>query len=444
MFVNDARKAQIKGEIEAGELVTVTADEAQSLLSDNREFGEVARMQAERINVVETIEEPQPPTDGAVAPPAPTAAPTADDEEIEIPTFKMKKKLLGNYLTSGRTPQEAALEAMKGLSEKDTTIEVLKASDPERGANLRKRVLELKKQKEAIERVTPKGITLREKIETKLPDDPDKMFEDENIRNLTSTIKKLAENQNALQDAFKEVTDKTVNNSKEDIESTTKELNKLLLEESVMKLGQYDEALTISKPFFDLDNEVTEYYYKIGELGGATDNQQKLAIAGLYFNGTTPEAEALRKKVQEAGIVRPTELEKHQTLFAIHQEREKYRAKLAAKIPLSEVEDYLPSFSQVYADMASEGKIASPKRQAQASLPGTQPPGMKKVATDIPPSMSVPIASLDGLSEQQISSLLDKASSNYTDDEARVVAKFYENNKIPIDGLLKARLAKIK
>lgn len=381
----------------------------------------------------------------------------AGEEEIEI-TTRIPRALLGTYAVN-RAPNEALVEALKGLGEKDRVIEFLKQKTPDEGVGLKRRLEEFR-----AEQARTSKLDLPDEIE--LDDTPvslddivadETLYDPENAGKLLGAVKQLAKQNQQMREVIKKTTDGT---RKALVEQKTAELHKksaALTEEvrqaeisQIGELQKLDPALKTPKPFAELDLEVDAFYKSVAAAAGANPaDPAAIGRAVSRYYGQGADAESLRAACAQNRILPPEGIEAHGAIMRLYTAREEHKNRVKSSLKERfgrdvadyEIVDMVPSYGELYArQIVTGGGLAA--LQARARAEGARQavsaaPDLTKVARELPPDRGAPNLTLDNVRQEDLAKLLNKPTSTYTLDEALLAKQYYDAVQMPPpDGLL--------
>jgi hypothetical protein len=390
---------------------------------------------------------------------------TGADEEIEI-TTRIPRALLGTYAVN-RAPNEALLEALKGLGEKDRVIEFLKQKAPEAGDGL-KRKLELFRAEQAqVRRLSiPDEIELGDDSPISLDDIPsdETLYDPENAGKLLSAMKKLAQQNQNLRDAVKKSTEGArkalVNKQEAELHKRETELVDDLRAAEVQQIAELqkiDPALSTPIPFPELDLAVDSFYKRIAvEAGVDPTSPQAISGAVSRYYGAGPEAEALRQRCSAKAVVPPEGIETHGAIMRLYSAREAHKNRVRSSLKEKfgrEVKDYeivdmVPSYGELYArEVISGGGLAA--LQARARAEGARQvaaaaPDPTRVAREVPPNRGTPNLTLDAVRPEDLIKLLNMPTSTYSLEQALLVKQYYDSEQVPAPESVLNRITQLR
>lgn len=426
------------------EVATGNVEAKKDYLENPDKFKELnERFEREAMQSASAPEQPgsSAPSSSAAAQPQPGQAPAGggqpaagaaqpqQEQADELVELKIPKKLLGTYLT-GRTDNDGVIEALKGKLEADKT---LKEWGQERlnlrseTATLRQQLLDAtigRKTAEAQPKAAPSQPFQKievEEVDFSALENAD-LFNPDSHDTIKAGIKKAAAAYNAIKQAiattqaaataqpspevkpFNPDADPEVVAQRQQIEYEQQQRDIIEVDATVSQIPQ----LRMSKPFRDVDLEVSAFYDKLKAASGIPGDRME---AVKFYYGSTPESKVFRDRCVANGLVPPADIDKHAVAVRAYQ---KYTSAQRA-VPLAdfiaiEVSKLPPPAEQPPApavppagqqQQSYKERIEQHNRQAQAN---STPPGY---IPDIPPS----VGSQSGfqLSEAEQNMLVQKA-----------------------------------
>jgi hypothetical protein len=489
--MSDLDKAQEKG-AEPQTHVFASQQELEEKIMSDRALSDEYLRYPDRFQVTESTGAPQGQTDSnAGTPQTPTpsgqgsAQPTATPEaatpatagqqptggQAQAGLVEIKAQLpkeivdeLGYYMKPGRTVEEALGLALKGLREKDRHISFqgkrIKDAETE-SATLKQQVAELQarlttqpaqpeKQPKASAPMT--DITLDDDLPVnvdELPED-DTIFDAENTKKLVSVTKHLAKQNRVLAQELK-ATKQVVSAPRQPTQDETRQSAIDAEMRSIVGLQATNPEFVTPLPFEQLDAQVDMFYRNVAAAAGERDPRRVYAAAQAYFEDTDA-GKALRERCEQNGIAPPDGLEQHQQIMAIRARRNEHRDRIKASMKAKtgkewsdlDVEDLLPSYTELAGQIAPrttqddllKARIDGANDARRSSAAALQ------VAREVPPTSGIPTMTLENVTEEQMSAILDKDFRKMTDVEANIAYEFYVANQLKPPEALKARLGK--
>jgi hypothetical protein len=416
---------------------------------------------------------PQAPAGGE---PAAPSQPTETGEVIKLTAeggevLEIPKDMLGTYI-KGRGVGEGLMEALKGLGEKDKVIDFFKNKDLENQnqmGSLKARIAQYvaNNPQPAASPAAPAGAEVVEDVEVPTIDmtaiknfaeDPDSILDSENRKALLDSVMQLADAQNKTVQLIKNRDQKAAQQSQQ---ATAEQLRK---DARINEFREIDTMvnshpeLKLSKPFAELDNDIHNWMRQVHYLntGSSTWDQKALDSVRTYY-ADTPEGEALRSKCAAANQSPPEDIEKHSTIMHVRSLRNaainKMRNDLAVKTGREPetIEDHeLPSLPFTYSDFYDRERQSNPsvmdemlKQRIEGVKAVTSQAGIagSDVAAEIPPEQGgAPTITLENVSVEQMSKLLNTDHKKYSEEEAGLVYDWYAASQIPMPAGLKQRV----
>ena len=404
---------------------------------------------------------------GTPAPAAPAA--TTPDEMVQV---SVPKSMLGSYLMN-RTPQDAALEALKGNQEKDAVIALLRRRDEETHGerlSLREELQRMRSTKPAAPQpgapippaapaaapqapaqpagaapaeVTPDDLNLDD-----LPDD-DTLFEPANVKKLVAANKRLAKWFKDLNPQLRQTQEavadlKTKRETEDSANAIRDARNKALRDEfaEIEELQTQVPILKTSASFADLDRAVVQFVRDIGYIAGVSKgdfDDAAATAANRFFNDKTPAGDELRKKCVENGIKPPEGIAQHQEIMRVRNERRQQQARIKRQMEEKagrKFEDYeiqVPlTYTQIYRSMTPQDQAEALLR---ARIEGAQQAAAAQGgphAREVPPEAAHRELSLENATEQQVQEIMARPSKKYSGAEARLIKAHYEKLQVPV------------
>lgn len=366
-----------------------------------------------------------------------------EDEELAV-NVKIPKTMLGTYLKN-RKPEEALLEALKGNQEKDRYIERLRTERDRYSGEL----LSFKQKETTPPQAEPQAAQLPE-------EDPD-LLSDEELSTLDlydpENQEKLVKHQAAATrriKALENLTKSAVETTSQITAESRRQTELDRQQERVTREYQEIEDLQSSfpelktpKPFSQLDREVSDFYSRIAEFSQLPQDQ----ALNVYFS-ESPEGQALRGKLSSLGVQQPEGYDVHQRIMAVRQDRlrdqQEYVQQLSQtvgrelnlnEVPLPPGMSYVDYWRKKQG-FAAAGPRPSPAPQpsappTQSTQPGTGQQNQQQYAPEIPQEQSVPLMGPENMSVEQMNALAQKPVEHMSTDEAKLLVKVYEAEKIP-------------
>jgi hypothetical protein len=419
-------------------MIEMTESEASARLDTDPLFAD--KLQSGQVRIIEKPGDSQNPN--AATPQGTAAAEPKSDDEIEIPAFKVKKDLLGTYI-NGRTPQEAMIELLKGVPEKDRTIDFLKQSS---GVGSLKKALEQFKTdpiRPAI--VAPPEIDLGGDTDFDLSGlSGDNLFESENASKIIDVARGLLAKNKKLELALKKTNehqrlaaDQVAESAAAEGEVRLSKAATTIRHQMIESLAELDPSLKLTKPWALVDNEVDQFYDSVAKIAGVTDPNARGIALQTFFEDNGPQGDLLRAKVAEAKIAKPVDLERHQQIMSLDREREQYRRSIMDEMREAGVtnmnawklEDKIPSYQHILATKRITMKqpnndaalLDALRKGAHASSAGSS----RVVAAEPPVSGSGVQNGVD-LNEDQMSQLLEMHPTEMNLDQLNAVIQVLE------------------
>lgn len=369
--------------------------------------------------------------------------------ELSI-SLKIRPELLGTYLKNHkgeqvRPPQEAILEALKGIGEKDRYINTLRTQSSEyvtENQSLRGQLNAMMQSASSQGTAEPssgsEGFNFAdvEKI-----DDLD-LFVPEEQDKLKSTVKGMAQ-------ALKQLTDvsrmQQMQQAKPDIRESAK---KNLLNE-ITALQMDIPSLKTSVPFEVLDQEMTSFFQNVQRLSG-----KPLVDAWNIYHAATPEGQAFRDTCAVQNVTIPPEYGVHQTIMALKDNRDRDLDHMAAaqtnvfrasgRLKADEVlsRDMIApapnmSFRDYYTRLHGQ-ESANVSPQVTQAVGNTNPALRRQIdmhreqapqnaTPTVPPGVSAPpLIDIAQMSAQEFQALMSKKDEELSIDEASALVRVYE------------------
>lgn len=307
------------------------------------------------------------------------------EEMVEISNVKIPKALFGTYLTEKRSPSDAIVEALKGNFEKDKTIEQFKGRNSElsgKTITLQQQLLEATIKAKTAE-AQPKQVSVQPIPEDFKVEDIDfesleglDLFNPDNHEAVKAGIKKAAETlksvrqviatnqaaakaqQSSTPEPYKPDEDPDVQRHKNDIRSLEIQRDLFEIDSAASQMPQ----LKMSKPFAEVDAEVSAFYDRIKLASGMQGDRM---IAVKHYFGSSPESNAFREICVKSGIVPPADFEKHQIAFRAYQNRKNDMAALRDEFKANPPPQY--AMSSYIATELQKSALTT-----QSNIPATQ------------------------------------------------------------------------
>jgi hypothetical protein len=415
--------------------------------------------------------QPAPGSDPAAAPqgqPA-AAAPTTPNSPDEMVSVTIPRNMLGTYGIN-RSPQEGIAEALKGLSEKDRVIEMLRARDEEsHGEKLSLREkLRLYDEAKAVapqapaaspSAAVPAAAPSTDFSDLNLDDLPEdeSLFEPENIKKLAASNKKMVQllrkQAQELASVSKTTSDLQTARQGEDVAAEQRSIRDRALRSEfneIEELQRVEPALKTTQSFQDLDRSVVQFIKDIGYVAGTGKgdyNDAAIAAANRFLNDKTPAGDELRALAAKNGITPPSDIDKHAQIMAIRAERQRTLAQVRRTMEDKtgrKFEDHEVPLPFTYADFY---RRLVPNNTAQSVLAAriegasavAKASATDKFAREVPPEAGRTDIALSSLGEAELRTLLAKPSNKYTQQEATLVMQYYESQQIPVPNEVKMR-----
>lgn len=383
----------------------------------------------------------------------------ATDDEIVV-NVKVPKLLFGSYLT-GRTPDQAILEALKGNQQKDLTISVLKnqsLATHDENLSLRSRV------KIAMEQAAkPQVAAIPQEVLDAAALDIDNIdhLDPEEVEKANKSRKAMASFVKGIQQPAQQ--------SAEAAQQAKAEIAKLSEEDEYARIRQLqieDPSLMTTVDFKSLDQSVRAFIDGMSRVSGG------LSTKDAWTRYNDPQlGEQFRAQCAAAGVVKPAELDQHSKVIearnkilpVINEERAKAAAELTSvlrkkgklgeseAVTVDEVE--VPSYASIWKRIAAaSGGAPVPVQPAAAAVPVINPALQQQIEARqaqtatvplIPPGASAPVFDPSQMAADTFLQLDDKFRKNpnsITRDEAQILKQGYEFSKFAIPKELRAKL----
>jgi hypothetical protein len=402
-------------------------------------FEKFNAMQEAKMTGVEYPQETPAPT-GEEPPVAPQgqAEPGTPPAEEDIISLTIPKSALGTYL-KGREAPEAVLEALKGKQNADQYIEKLRKERDD----YQNQLLSYQQQSQVPAQPAAQAAQLPEADPDLLSDEQFNeldLFDPENQerlgRHLAAQNREIVALRAAASSAV-EATSKFTARQQQEAQRQLQQSQTQREFREIEDLQAVAPELRTTRPFTDVDRDVTEFYRRVAESTGMPDDK----ALTLYFS-QTPEGEALRTRLAGGGIAPPEEYDAHQRVMSIRAQKlrdynlyvKQLSQQLGRELKPSEVP---PPPNSTYVDYwgKQQGRTVPqlppaappPSQVPQRPAPQAQPPA----APEVPPGVSVPLIGPENMSEQDMYTLANKPTAQMSQDEARLLLKIYEKDKIP-------------
>jgi hypothetical protein len=374
-------------------------------------------------------------------------------ESVDVP-----KNLFGYYLSTGKTPAQALVEALKGIREKDTTIQFLrqKEADNTNQTTGLKRSLEEYKKNQA-QQAEPSAVAKKpEDIEIDVAGidaitaDDDALFDPENRKKLAVSLKALVSGIHTLNQKVAQTDLKATSIQSKAIQEDIERKSALAQQDSINREFQEIEELFTVEPklkpavkFAELDGQVHQFMRDVGYISGTGGewNDATLNAVRTYY-AQTPEGEALRTACEQKGIRPPEDINKHTAVMKLRAVKNTYRDKIKDQMEkvagrqLQSHEVEIPfTYSDFYLQEKARGTdvaqivLQAVVRNHEVAGRAANPANM---ATEIPPEKSAGPISLEAFSEKDLQKLFLKDSSAYTAEEASIYKQWCDANQVPV------------
>ena len=485
-----------EGQVKAEELaLPTTREEVEARMDSDPDFRSKILTDNDFANQVEAnvasgapqgIPSPVPQGSGddqvVVAPQGPAAGGAAEDEKVAIMVGDervfVSKAAIDYYKAGGRTAGESLVEALKGIKEKDNTIDFYKnraRTSENDSVSLKTQLEEYKRNQAAGKRTAaPKpadfqfgpdeqiedvdASILEELLKGDEFDDP--LMDSTKRKALISTVQKLAKNNAALSSQMKKIGTTTSQFLSAEEQRKRESLQKDIVDSRKQKeFREIDELvssapeLKLSKPFKELDLDIHEFMRDVGRVAGAGENF--MDAVRLYYS-ETPEGQQLRERCEAIAVRPPEEIDKHAAIMRVRAERKAEIDRLRnwaagvkgvkpEELPEHEIPD-LPdsiSYRSLYlakrppqADIQKEIVQAKIEARREFGTGQGSAAGAAEVPANLPPS-DIRVQNVD---LEKMSALLEKPTEKYDASEAELVFRYYMKEQIPPAASLVARL----
>jgi hypothetical protein len=448
--MSEQTEAQVKGE---HGVIEITREDGERMINSpandvEMKFAEDYLKSPEKYRLVEskaTSDSPQGNTpQGGSAESSPTST---GSEEVEISGLKIPVSLLGTY-AKNRTPQEALVEALKGISEKDATIAALREADTS-AVPLRDRVREIKSRRQAsAPSVIPDEVKLdlEELNLDHLPVD-ESIFDTENAGKMVKAIKGLSEQNKMLAEALRKNNDSVRSAAAKNAELSSVEdveqLRAVVLDDNISqveRLQKVDPTLKTKKSFRDLDAEIGKFWETVSQVSGLPQRE----AAAAYSDATSDAGKKLRETLAQKNVSAPDpeDMGKHAVLMQVHFKRQEKIERLQKAIEsrsgkkpevweiADDVADLIPSYAKVYEDFVGGNRIMQAKiAGARDVMTPKNTDGVAPIAREVPAEMGgAPKMTLDTVDPSKLSALMARDSRTYSREEAALVAEYFNKN----------------